>query len=202
MERKQKTLDFIQKVVERYKDNDSIWAWQVENEPTLDSFGECDDADINFLKQEVNLVRDISHKEIIITDSGELGLWVIPMKLSDKLGISVYKKAYDPILGYKVYPVLPYLYNIKSYLIRNIFAPQNKKTIIAELQAEPWLKDGVLGKTAKEQSEAFSITEFKEFINFAKQTGFDEQYLWGVEWWYWMAEQGHPEYLEYAKMLW
>jgi len=25
------------------------------------------------------------------------------------------------------------------------------------------------------------------------KTNFDEQYLWGVEWWYYLREKGHPE---------
>src|SRR3989344_2063058 len=34
-ERRSKTLEIIQEVVQRYKDQQSIWAWQVENEPFL-----------------------------------------------------------------------------------------------------------------------------------------------------------------------
>jgi hypothetical protein len=44
-------------------------------------------------------------------------------------------------------------------------------------------------------------TKFDEIISFAKGTDFAEQYLWGVEWWYWMQNHGHPEFLEKAKGL-
>ncbi len=201
-EKNQKILQFIEKTVDRYKDDPSVWAWQVENEPLLPFFGEgCTSPDQNFLKTEVEQVRRLSSKSIIVTDSGELGFWVKPMSLSDIFGTTVYRKAYDPVLGYKVYPILPYLYNIKSSVAR-IFAPSNKKTIIAELQAEPWLsqKDLSEGSPAK-QAQIFSMNDFKNYIDYAKKTGFDEAYLWGVEWWYFMANHGHPEYLEYAKTL-
>lgn len=201
-QRRQKILEFVKKTVERYENKESISAWQVENEPLLPLFGEgCDPVDENFLKQEVDLVRSLSKKQVIISESGEFGFFARAMKLSDKLGISVYRKTHDPLLGYKIYPVLPYFYNIKSSLIKKLFAPQNEKTIIAELQAEPWLKDGVFAQTPKEQAEFFPVNELKDYINYGKQTGFDEQYLWGVEWWYFMAQNGYPEYLEVVKTL-
>lgn len=202
-ERQQKALEFIQIVVEKYKSSNSIVAWQVENEPFVGWFGEnCDPPDRDFLQKEVELVRKLDSKRLImITDSGEWSFWVSAMKSSDIFGTTVYRKAYDPVLGYKVYPILPYLYNLKSSVAR-IFAPKNKKTIIAELQAEPWLsqKDSSEGSPTK-QSQIFSMDDFKDYIDYAKNTGFDEAYLWGMEWWFWMAQNGYPEYLEYAKTL-
>jgi hypothetical protein len=51
------------------------------------------------------------------------------------------------------------------------------------------------------RAKIFSARDFKKYVNFAQKTGFDEVYLWGVEWWYFMKEKGYPEYLEYAKNL-
>lgn len=199
----QKTLDFIQKVVERYKKNASIWAYQVENEPFAYWFGECDSLDKKFLLEEIQLVKTLDTKPIILTDSGEWSSWVDVMKLSDILGISIYKKAYNPNLHtYLDYPFLPWMYDFKSTLVRKIFAPKNEKTIVMELQTEPWLsdKDAKEGSPARE-NQLFSPSDFKSNIEFVKKTGFDEAYLWGVEWWYWMAAHGHPEYLQFAKTL-
>jgi len=84
LERRQKLLSFIGKTVERYKDQKSLAIWQVENEPLLPFFGEgCDRVDAEFLKTEVALVRSLSNKPIMVSDSGELGTWVVPMQLSD-----------------------------------------------------------------------------------------------------------------------
>lgn len=199
-QRKEKILEFIQKVVERYKDHNGVWAWQVENEPLL-SFGEgCDKPDINFLKKEVELVKSLSGKVVIMTDSGELGFWKTSMQLSDVFGTTLYRQVNDKFLGYMTYPLPPSFYTIKSNLIKNIFASGNKKTIIVELQAEPWLADGEF-LSFDQQVKLFTIDGFKSYKEFAQKTGFDEAYLWGVEWWYFMAAHGHPEYLDYAKTL-
>lgn len=193
-ERRQQVLQFIQQVVERYKNHPVIEAWQVENEPFLQFFGEgCDPADANFLQVEVNLVKNLSSKPVIVTDSGELGLWNVPMQLSDVFGTTLYRDVYNPVMGYFTYPVLPYFYNLHSQIIKKIFAPNNKKTIVIELQAEPWFGSG--------EPSQLSVSKMQYYVKFAQQTGFDEIYLWGVEWWYYMAAKGHPEYLNYAKTL-
>ncbi len=200
-ERREKLLQFIQKTVERYKDHPGVWAWQVENEPLLGNFGEgCDIPDKIFLKSEVDLVRRLSSKPIIMTDSGELGWWVTSMQLSDIFGTTLYRQVYDKFFGNVTYPLPPAFYNLKSNLIRSIFASSNRDTIIVELQAEPWLADGAF-VSADQQAKLFTIEDLKNYVNFSRKTGFDEAYLWGVEWWYWMAQQGYPEYLNFAKTL-
>lgn len=199
--RRQALLEYIQKVVQRYKDDSVLVSWQVENEPFLSYFGEgCDKTDADFLKTEVDLVRSQSNKKIVIADSGELGGWGTSMQLSDIFGTTLYRKVYDKYLGYISYPVPPYFYSLRSDIIRSLFARQNQKTIIVELQAEPWLANGVLN-SPNQQAGLLTENQFKDYISFAKQTGFDEAYLWGVEWWYFMAANGHPEYLDYARTL-
>lgn len=205
--RQKKILQFIEGVVNRYK-NDAvikspIIAWQVENEPLLGVFGKgCDPPDEQFLASEVELVKKLDQRPIMVTDSGELGFWITSMKLSDVFGTTLYRQVYNPVLGYTNYPLMPYFYNLKSTMVRRFFAPSNSKTIIAELQAEPWSDtNNLLAMPISKQIEIFSLDKFKEYVNYAKKTGFGEHYLWGVEWWYWMAQNGHPQYLEYAKTL-
>ncbi len=202
-DRQNAILQFVNKIVQRYKDNTALSTWQVENEPFLSSFGQgCDNPDADFLKKEVNLVKSLSNKTIILTDSGELGFWIIPMQFSDVFGTTLYRDVYSPIFGYATFPYLPYFYNLKSLLIRNLFAKQNSKTIIIELQVEPWSRDNNLLHTATDkQVKLFPLEKLKQNIIFGKDTGFDENYLWGVEWWYFMAQNNHPEYLEYAKTI-
>lgn len=195
-------LQFIEKTVSRYKDQAAVWGFQVENEPFLRFFGkDCDKGDIGFLTQEVSLVEGLSEKPIIISDSGELGFWMTPMRLSDIFGTTLYREVYNPVIGYFSYPIAPYLYNLKSQIIQKIFAPQNQKTIIVELQAEPWIVKADLAKNFQKQAQFFPVEKFKSYVDYAKKTGFDTQYLWGVEWWYFMKEHGYPQYLEYAKTL-
>lgn len=202
-EKRSHILQFIQKTVERYEDREIIWAFQVENEPFLMFFGEdCDRGDEVFLETEVNLVRNLSKKSIIVSDSGELGNWVIPMQLSDIFGTTLYRDVYNSLMGNFSYPILPYFYNLKSQIIRNIFAKNNQKTIIVELQAEPWIGTDDLRNNPQEQAQFFPVNKLKGYIDYAEKSGFDSQYLWGVEWWYWMKEHNNPQYLEFAKTLW
>lgn len=200
--KQEKILVTIEKVVGRYKNHPSILAWQVENEPLLKYFGECENPNIPFLKSEVDWVRKLTSKPIIVSDSGELGIWIVPMQLSDIFGTTLYRTVYNSILHYTTYPLLPYFYYIHSSLVRGIFAPNNQKTIIIELQAEPWSPTNNLKQTPiSQQLSIFPLDKFRANLNYAKKTGFDESYLWGVEWWFWMDKQGHPEYLNYAKSL-
>ncbi|MDP3758863.1 MAG: beta-galactosidase, partial [Candidatus Daviesbacteria bacterium] len=200
-QRQKEALVLVQKVVERYKDNGAVWAWQVENEPLFKAFGEgCDMLDMNFLKNEIALVRSNSNKPIIMTDSGELGLWVTSMRMSDIFGTTVYRQVYDKWLGYVTYPVPASFYSVKSNLVRYLFAKSNQKTIVTELQTEPWFANGDF-ISPEEQTKIFTTQDLKNYVNFSRGIGFDEVYLWGVEWWYFMAGQGHSEYLEYARTL-
>ena len=201
-QKRAKILNFIQATIERYEDREAIWAYQIENEPFLPFFGEdCDKGDVGFLTEEINLVRSISQKPIIISDSGELGTWIAPIQYSDIFGTTLYREVYNSIMGYFSYPTLPYLYNLKSQIIGTIFAPKNQKTIIVELQAEPWIGTKDLENNPEKMAEVFSVKEMESYVKFAKDTGFSEVYLWGVEWWYFMAKNGHPEYLDFAKTL-
>lgn len=201
--RQQKVLEFITNTVNRYKDHSEVWVWQVENEPFVSWFGQCDSPDEKFLQQEVRMVKKLdSTRPVIVTDSGEWSSWITPMKSSDIVGISVYRKAHNQLFHlYITYPFPSWMYLLKSTLARRLFAPNNQKTIISELQAEPWLQKGALDTSLDEQVKLFSVGDFKGNIEFAKKTGFDENYLWGVEWWYFMAAHGYPQYLEYARTL-
>jgi hypothetical protein len=202
-DRQGKVLNLIQAVVERYKNSRAIYAWQVENEPFLYPFGEdCYPPDINFLKQEIAQVRALDNRPIIISDSGELTSWNRQMALSDIFGTTLYRTVWNPVTHYFRYPVTPGFYSLKSDFFRYFFGPNNQKTIILELQSEPWIPDNNPVTTPfEEQVKIFPVSEMEETVDFANDTGFDEIYLWGGEWWYFMKEKGYPQYWDYAKTL-
>jgi len=200
-ERQQKTLTLLETVVKRYRDNPTIWGWQVENEPIFQYGAGCDPIDREFTKKEVLFVKSLDKRPIVISDSGELRIWRTPMQLSDIFGTTIYRNVYGKGYGYFDWPLLPVLYNLKSSTIRNIFAPNNTRTIIVEMQAEPWLIKTIKQTPITEQSKIFTLNDLINNVIYAKKTGFGEVYLWGAEWWYFMAKNGHPEYLDYAKEL-
>ena len=77
-QQKKEILEYITQVVLRYKNNEAIKYWQVENEPFF-KFGQCPSWYYDggeFLKQEVALVKSLDYsRKIIISDSGEGSMW-------------------------------------------------------------------------------------------------------------------------------
>ncbi len=199
--REQKILEYIEAVITRYKNNDNIIAWQIENEPFLKYFGKCPKLDKDFLDSEIALAKSLDDRDIIITDSGELSIWIKAAKRADIFGTTMYRDTYSKFLKrYIHYPITPGFFRFKKNIAR-IFA-QPRKWIVIELQAEPWGPESWQNLSEEEKAKTMNLTKFKEMIEFSSQTGFDEFYLWGVEWWYWeKADNNNPDLWEYAKTL-
>jgi hypothetical protein len=197
----EKILDMLEKVVVRYKNSTTVIAWQVENEPFF-PFGECSWVDKNFLKTEIDLVKslDSQKRQVIVTDSGEGSLWIAAAKLGDVVGTTMYKKVWQHQLGfYFTWPFPAVFYHRKAEIIKRFFG---KSVICAELQAEPWSKKSLVETSLEEQKKTMDPEQFRYIVTFASNTGLDQFYLWGAEWWYWMKEkQGQPEIWQEAKKL-
>lgn len=196
-----KILTVTEETVNHFKNRPEIVSWQVENEPLLD-FGICRMLGKPFLKEEVNLVRSLDSRPIVLTDSGELGFWVTALQSSNTMGTSLYRIVWNPILGYFRYPFPPLYYDLKAKITKQLFAPGSSGVFVSELQAEPWAPGKSLSEVPiSDQVKLFSMGDFKEVVDFTRWTRLSEQYLWGVEWWYYMKLNGHPGYWEYAKTL-
>jgi len=198
-------LKYVTEVVQRYKDSKAITYWQVENEP-LFRFGECPEwyyQDDSFLRTEVSLVKSLDpSRQIIISDSGEQSSWFGAASVGDIVGITMYRNAWAHVtdtFGFKLYSFLnPVTYFKKADIINKMFG---KKVICIELQAEPWASTAY-GASREEQEKSMNLDMFKENIAFAKQTGLDTFYFWGVEWWYWLKTvQNQPAVWNEAKIL-
>lgn len=199
-ERETRIFDYIEATINRYKDNKQIIAWQVENEPFLTHFGECPKLDSGFLDSEIDLVKSLDDRDIIVTDSGELSLWVNAAKRADIFGTTMYRDTYSGVLKrYIHYPITPGFFRFKKNLAK-IFA-HPKDWIVIELQGEPWGPEPFQNLSAEERSKTMNLEKFKDIIKFSSQTGFKEFYLWGVEWWYWEKEAGNDSIWEEARRL-
>lgn len=198
--RKKKLLEFISIAVDRYKKNREITYWQVENEPFL-RFGICPAFDVNLLDKELALVRSNDPgRPVIVTDSGELSLWVRAAKRADMFGTTMYRTIWKEGVGIVTYPVGPRFFHFKSFLIK-LFAQQNNVATI-ELQAEPWIAGWTTSASLEEQFKSMNPKILKENVDFAKKAGFSPIYLWGVEWWYWLkVEKNHFEVWDEAKIF-
>ncbi len=197
----QELLEMLTTVVNRYKDNDTVIAWQVENEPLL-VFGECPDASPDLLDKEIDLVKKLDpSRPIIITDTGEFSFWYEAGKRADIVGSTLYRIIHDPKAGFIKYWFFDPSFYARKVDILHLWKPDTK-VIVTELQAEPWVTSLPISKHSfEEQFRTMSPEQFRRNINFAKQTGIDTFYLWGSEWWYWAKQQGHPEFWNMAKEI-
>ena len=195
-----KTLDYISQVIERYKNKAQIKAWQIENEPFLSHFGDCPKFDAKFLDQEIALTKRLDDRPIVITDSGELSIWVGAARRADIFGTTMYRDTYSKFLkSYVHYPITPAFFRFKKNLASWFASP--KSWIVLEMQAEPWGPKSYQELSQAERDRTMNLEKFKDMIEFGRQTGFRQFYLWGAEWWYWEMSQGRPEVWEYARSL-
>lgn len=133
-------INYIEASIKRYRNRAEIDAWQVENEPLLNSFGICPDGDEDFLKQEVSLVKKLDDRPIIISASGELSTWKKEGKIGDIFGTTMYRVVWNPLFGYFRYPTPAWFYKLKGRWADMT----GDKMIISELQTEPWVPKGTL----------------------------------------------------------
>ena len=187
----QQLLAIIKRTVLRYDGGAHMDTWQVENEPYL-NFGVCPAQDHNLLKQEVQEVQSLTHHPILLTDSGELSTWLGPTQFGDEFGSTLYRVVINEP-GDKIFHhfLWPDVYTRHGNLIKKIH-PNVKKLIVAELQAEPW------GNGPDKPQSFYDLTmshdQFSKNIDFARQVGFSEVYMWGAEWWYYELLHGDDYY--------
>ncbi len=200
-EKNQRLLKFIEYTIVRYRDEDSIKIWQVENEPFLEGFGECSELDEKFLEKEVDLVRrlDYNFRPIQLTASGELSSWIKPAALADILGTTLYRIVWNDRIGYFEYPIPPVFYQKRAKLVEKITGVD--KVLLCELQLEPWAPKQIYEIDETRQKRSMDINRFREIIEYSQKTGFDEIYLWGVEWWYQRYVDGNDSLWNEAKQL-
>lgn len=201
-DRNQKLLAYLKQALERYKGISDFEYLQIENEPYL-MFGECPTPDTDIIKSEISLAKEtFPGKPILITDGGEFGTWYNAAKLGDVFGTTMYRRVHSDTFGYFDYNLPPEFFRIKSKIVRMLTGKSDQKFIVAELAAEPWLKKYPTDTPLDEQLGYFDLNFFKSTIVYAKLAGFDDYYLWGSEWWYWMkTKQNHPEFWDYAKEI-
>ncbi|OGL87905.1 hypothetical protein A3I42_00230 [Candidatus Uhrbacteria bacterium RIFCSPLOWO2_02_FULL_49_11] len=190
-------LMYIRTVVERYRKHPAVAAWQVENEPLLSVFGICPPPDKALLDEEITLVKSLDEKPVILTDSGELSDWIELSTRADILGVSLYRVVWNQYLGYFHWPLPASYYRKKAELSLG----RVKDVVITEVQLEPWAGEPIIGVPISEQRRTFDQERFHDTIEYARETGLRQIYLWGAEWWYWMKSEGYPEYWEGARRV-
>ena len=197
--------EYIKVAVTELKQFENIQKWQVENEPFF-PFGEClYEIKFSTVRQEVEIVRSVDDRPILIQDSGEGGLWYPSFTLGDYLAISMYRKIWYDFWGalggdfiYFKYPLAHWTYKIKADVTRVPY----QRIVVTELQAEPWGPSINSELSQYEKDRSFSRNDFLATTSYAQQAGFKDLYFWGVEWWLWEKEfNNNPFFWDSARAL-
>lgn len=180
--------DYIRQTVERYKNHPALHMWQVENEAFIEfQFGECEGFLKDAIYNEIDIVRELDpERKILVTDSGELGLWTKAGHAADVFGTTLYRVVRTPgghIINYDWVPAAFYRYKARLLKI------DLDRFIVAELQAEPWFNDSTPTDTSiEEMEETMNPARMLKHMDYTERIGISQAYLWGVEWWYFMKE--------------
>lgn len=182
-ERYERLYDYIAIVVERYREQESIISWQLENEALNRGFGLRGDFNRRRLRHEFNLVKKLDPgRPIIMSTSNN---WGIPIRRpwADQSAFSYYRVIFDSTLNrYSRAPNFNILHKVRSGLIRLLYG---NKPFIHELQTEPWGPKNIWEMPPEEQAKSMSLKQITENIRLAKQTKLYPIDLWGGEWWHW-----------------
>ena len=166
--REEKIMNMLKAVIGQYNNNEVVSAFQLENEPYL-PFGVCPGNLSKFFPSELALVRTLTKKPVIITDSGELRDWIAPAQMADYFGTTIYRKVNAPIVSTFHYPLKPWFYRLKANFVKAIFAPSLQKLLVAELQAEPWETEFMSSVPLEKQIKDFPLSAFQANVLFAKK---------------------------------
>lgn len=188
--RDEEVLELVKTTVNYFKDKSNIEIWQVENEPLLSFFGECPKENKKLLREEVELVRSLDSRPVMMTASGELSTWQFEGKNSDIFGSTMYRTTWNEYLGYQTYWMIPPSF----YRIKALLAGVNLENYwVAELQAEPWFPGDPLTTTLEEMYESMNPEILNKTIQYSKNANPARVYLWGIEWWYYTKMKFNSE---------
>ncbi len=196
---RKKTLEFIRKVVERYKNEDLIIAWQVENEPLSRSGPKELWIRPDFLKEEIKLVKKLDqHPRPVVLNAMTYSNWFLRMlnrltysknpiyqtiAIAEIAAINVYPAIGQKIIGAKIcFWTEPK--GRMAYLRRfvNKAREHNKPLWVTELQAEPW-DPGELVHLNEKKSLTCHSDNFLMVFSELHSLGIDTIFVWGVEYW-------------------
>jgi hypothetical protein len=186
-ERSKKLLEFIEKVVERYKGYDNIVSYQLENEALLKNFGRLPEVDRKRLRQEYALVKHLDpERPVVMTTSTS---WGIPMRrpVPDVVGFSYYRILYGKN-GYSHAFHYPSVDKIRALGIKLL---HRKPSFIHELQLEPWGPTAIWKMPVPEQDKSMGVENIRINVALARKTNLYPIDIWGGEWWYWRYKNIH-----------
>ncbi|MDP8921737.1 MAG: beta-galactosidase, partial [Chloroflexota bacterium] len=197
---REQALDFVTRVVERYRDHPAVRYWQVENEP-LAPVGPHDwRIGVEFLRREVALVRELDplDRPIVINTYvrthpfADLPPWKEDVAakaraivdLADIMGLDVYVARGFAVAGLDVYLDWSWWRWERDVLaLRQLARDAGKPTWITEAQAEPW-EPGLVVYTRPPPAASLTPSTAAYTATRLQAIGAETILLWGVEHWY------------------
>ncbi len=191
-------LEYIEAVVDRYKNRKCIISYQLENEAMLKKFGLRGNFDRKRLRREMALIRKLDpERPIIMTCSDSWGMpWFGPKP--DMYGFSVYRYFFDKGM-YRHSKRPAWFYAVRALTIRLL---KRRSVFIHELQAEPWGLKQTYDMTIEEQYKSMNPDRVREAIEYALATKLHPVDAWGLEWWYWLkTKHSQDEIWDYLRNI-
>jgi len=220
------TLAFVDDTVLRYRDNPSLIAWQIENEPFNRAGPQRLWIDAEFLRDEITRVRQLDnhHRQLIVNAFSHFNLvfdqasarqgfdlrqWLgFEADSAERDGLSVLNKG--DILGLDVYTAIGYSFLGQDHMsnadgdwpdrlarVRDLVRSQGKQAWITEAQAEPW--ESAANSNADPRST--SPQAIRSIFANLKDAGFSTILFWGSEYWLWRQDQGDPRWIDTVKTI-
>jgi hypothetical protein len=221
---------FITRVVERYRDRQSIVAWQVEHE-AVEPLGleHSWRLSVEFLRAEIEAVRTADSSRPVMLNGFlptslpvRLQQWwrtrdqgdslAVAQELADVIGIDFYPRHALLSLGQQTLYLdgsqAPWQQGPRKRLFAWADAEPGRQVMISEGQAEPWEtvtdppnpRDGVMYSCPPEQV----ISNYNQCMRWNQTVSSDASgYLfWGAEYWVLRHQDGDPSYLQaFARVL-
>jgi len=198
-------LSYSKKLTLALKDNDQIEAWQIENEPFENTWGQ-DGFDIREIYQkEINLVKNLDKRPIIVSYGYKpwQKTFYSPDFPEDIVGLDFYSK-----LGIKIkhIPVYMDLYQYPFQTLRfkkdiDFIKSKDKQAWVMEIQAEPWDYKFIDLKNKKDIERTISPNCFMKNIQTIKKADIDKAFVWGVESWELLDKDYRKEFYRVLKEM-
>jgi hypothetical protein len=220
------TLAFINDTVLRYRDNSTLIAWQVENEPFNRAGPHRLWIDAEFLRDEITSVRQLdghrrplivnafSHFNLILDQASARQGFDLRQFLgfeadsAERDGLSSLSRG--DILGLDVYTAIGYRFLGHDNMsradgdwpdrlarVRDLARHQGKQAWITEAQAEPWES----GPNSDADPRSTSPQAIRSLFTNLKDAGFSTVLFWGAEYWLWQADRGDSRWIDTVKAI-
>ena len=191
---------FVSACVTSLRQHACIKYWQVENEPLDPSGPDHTVLPMKLLSMEVDLVRSLDPRPIILTAWGNelVRRKTLPQlaPLADVIGIDLYDRQYSTtILGKHIYRGP----EDSPQDLRRALEATGKKYWIMELQAEPWEKDEA--SYLSDEPASMSPQRLHDHLTRARLLGAECVMLWGIEYALFRAHKEDQRYMAIIERL-